>query len=605
MPQAGLHWLKGICAATLCAVFVAPACAGGSDADTKPGTKADSGTGAAGSGATGGGSGDGGGTGGTGGGAGDASSCVPEEEVCDGKDNDCDGLIDNDATDAKTWYEDKDADGYGVSTGETKVACNKPDGFAEQVGDCNDNDPKFHPGALENNCDDPNDYNCDGSVGYVDADGDGHPACQDCNDSDNTVYPGAPELCDGKDNNCNGSASHPGGEVDNDGDGVLSCLDCDDNDKDNFPGNTEKCDGKDNNCDGLANFPGGEVDQDGDGVPVCLDCDDNDKNNYPGNTEKCDGKDNDCNGQADFPGGEQDADGDGSPACIDCADNDPARFPGNPEICDGKDNDCNPLTWASGGEIDNDGDGSLSCADCNDNDPTNFPGNPEKCDGKDNNCNNIVDQSEVPANILCPSPPNATSTQCNGALGCGIQNCAANYYDIDSTFANGCECQASPSPVATGATCATAINVGTLADVSAATTTRQGNAPFSGRSVWYTFQATDDTDTNGDEFHVDVRFLSNPGGNYRMDVHRGGCPGAGGTTIGSSQPDAVDWYVDQNWTNTGCTVSAPCGEGNCTATPVPNRNVCSNDTASYFVRIYNVGAPTCAPYNIELSNGKY
>jgi hypothetical protein len=26
----------------------------------------------------------------------------------------------------------------------------------------------------------------------------------DCNDNDNTVYPHAPELCDGKDNNCNG-----------------------------------------------------------------------------------------------------------------------------------------------------------------------------------------------------------------------------------------------------------------------------------------------------------------------------------------------------------------------------------------------------------------
>jgi hypothetical protein len=49
----------------------------------------------------------------------------------------------------------------------------------------------------------------------TDADGDGVPWCQDCNDNDRTVYPGAPEICDGKDNDCNGWVD------DND-----SCPDC-------------------------------------------------------------------------------------------------------------------------------------------------------------------------------------------------------------------------------------------------------------------------------------------------------------------------------------------------------------------------------------------
>ena len=40
----------------------------------------------------------------------------------------------------------------------------------------------------------------------ADLDGDGYTVCQgDLDDNDNTVYPGAPELCDGKDNDCDGT----------------------------------------------------------------------------------------------------------------------------------------------------------------------------------------------------------------------------------------------------------------------------------------------------------------------------------------------------------------------------------------------------------------
>ena len=71
-----------------------------------------------------------------------------------------------------------------------------------------------------------------------------------------------------------------------------------------FPGNPEICDGKDNDCEwiGEAGIDNGlDTDADGDGVsvgPGCLlpgnDCDDADPNNYPGNLEICDGQDNDC-----------------------------------------------------------------------------------------------------------------------------------------------------------------------------------------------------------------------------------------------------------------------------------------------------------------------
>lgn len=169
-------------------------------------------------------------SGGSGGSSGDA--CVPQLELCDNVDNDCNGLVDDTTTGLFTWYEDKDGDGFGNSA-VTQKACAEPAGFAPLPGDCNDDNPAFHPGASEANCDDPNDYDCDGTVGFVDADGDTFPACQECDDTNANVYPGAIEVCDGKDDDCDGSADFPGGELDGDGDGLIACADCDDSDPTN------------------------------------------------------------------------------------------------------------------------------------------------------------------------------------------------------------------------------------------------------------------------------------------------------------------------------------------------------------------------------------
>ncbi len=73
----------------------------------------------------------------------------------------------------------------------------------------------------------------------------------DCDDDDDTTYLGAAELCDGADNDCDGS---PGAdEIDGDGDGVAECEgDCDDGDDTTFEGAAEICgDGVDQDCDGV------------------------------------------------------------------------------------------------------------------------------------------------------------------------------------------------------------------------------------------------------------------------------------------------------------------------------------------------------------------
>ncbi len=144
-------------------------------------------------------------------------------------------------------------------------------------------------------------------------------------------------------------------------------------------------------------------------------------------------------------------------------------------------------------------------------------------------------------------------------------------------------------------------------DASAQVVLQSGNVPYVGREVWYRFQALDDTDTNGDEFHASMRFLLNAGNGYRMDVYRGGCPGSGGVQLSNGETSVTDWKTDFNRTTSGCSGSSPCGEGNCRpwTTKSTSWNYCNNNTAWFYVRITRAGALTCASYLFEFSNGKY
>ncbi len=158
-------------------------------------------------------------------------------ELCDGIDQDCDGAIDNDAIDAIGWYVDADEDGFGDrATG--VLACTDP-GIGPALntgGDCDDSRPGVSPAALEvcNGRDD----NCDGGIdqeafgapiAYRDADGDGFGTPDEFTPSCGPI--------DGY---------------------VLSQDDCDDTDDTINPNMVELCDRVDNDCDG-ARYLGGEA----------------------------------------------------------------------------------------------------------------------------------------------------------------------------------------------------------------------------------------------------------------------------------------------------------------------------------------------------------
>ena len=63
----------------------------------------------------------------------------------------------------------------------------------------------------------------DDSAGPVDADGDGFTDDVDCDDGDPDTHPGADELCDERDNDCNGLVDDDPGDAD--GDGYDDCVD--------------------------------------------------------------------------------------------------------------------------------------------------------------------------------------------------------------------------------------------------------------------------------------------------------------------------------------------------------------------------------------------
>ncbi len=173
--------------------------------------------------------------------AGDCDDSDPDAypgatEAADGIDNDCDGLVDEGTANA-----DDDGDGWSEADGDCddSAAATSPDaeedptngldddcdgevdeggpgsdddgdGFSEDGGDCDDEDAAVSPAATEdttNGIDDDCDGSTDETATADDADADGFTADDgDCDDSDGWTYPGATEMCDGVDNDCNGTA---------------------------------------------------------------------------------------------------------------------------------------------------------------------------------------------------------------------------------------------------------------------------------------------------------------------------------------------------------------------------------------------------------------
>ncbi|MBN2694846.1 hypothetical protein JXR93_09310 [bacterium] len=327
------------------------------------------------------------------------------DEICDGKDNDCDGEIDENVI--ITYYQDSDDDNYG-NLNVTTQACSKPDGYVLNSSDCDDND--------------------------------------------NSRFPENPEICDGKDNNCDNQIDNGlVGELTTEQRGVClnarkTCqgssgwVDVYDGVVSHYEDVTERsCDGRDNNCDGeIDNGLVGELTTEQRGVclnarKTCqgnlgwVDVYEGVVSNYENSSEtSCDGLDNDCDGEIDENLKTvyyQDSDSDNygktdvtTLACSkpdgyavvgnDCDDYDNKRFPENPEICDGKDNNCdNQIDNGLVGELTTNQkgvclnarktcQGSSGWVDLYVGVVANYEdGSETSCDNLDNDCDNFIDEN--------------------------------------------------------------------------------------------------------------------------------------------------------------------------------------------------------------------
>jgi hypothetical protein len=221
----------------------------------------------------------------------------------------------------RTWYGDVDGDGHGLPQPRTQT--------------CDDAAPQGFAGSYD-----------------------------DCDDVHAAVHPGAPEVCDGRRNDCDaaGWPSVGGLETDNDGDGFAECAgDCNDANAALNPGVTETCNGVDDDCDGVVDNDALGQDTDGDGLRnLCDNC------VLAVNPSQLDG-DGDgvgdacdvCGAVADGPQLDADHDGIGD-ACDNCpttsnVHQDDADLDGIGDACD----NCRFDFSLSQADVDQDGEGDL------------------------------------------------------------------------------------------------------------------------------------------------------------------------------------------------------------------------------------------------------
>ncbi|MFT3706932.1 MAG: MopE-related protein [Archangium sp.] len=173
-----------------------------------------------------------------------------------------------------TYYRDIDGDGVGSAASGTTRNCMPPLGYSATDGDCDDFDNRKTPGKMEacngldDNCNTQVDEGLMSITTWPDADGDGYgwalgspmsgcgggmraPNDGDCDDTNRNINPAAMEICNLKDDDCDGQQDE-GAKV-RCGEGWCARLGPTCNPVDCMPGPPllERCNLLDDDCDGI------------------------------------------------------------------------------------------------------------------------------------------------------------------------------------------------------------------------------------------------------------------------------------------------------------------------------------------------------------------
>jgi hypothetical protein len=330
----------------------------------------------------------------------------------------------------------------------------------------------------------------------IDEDDDGYPIENDCDDSDPAIHPNAVEICNNKDDNCDGAIDNNaadvgkacGSSVGECMPGTLACVSGDFVCQGSKGPQNELCNGKDDDCDGLADedYPDlgkacdeelGECKRSGhyicNGSATKLACDAKPvapKLEGPAGDANCfDGLDNDCDGLVDIA----------DPDCVscrndsECNDNNVCTFDKcvggvcqNKPLSNGT--SCSDGVYCNGLETCTDGkclsgprvlcdDGKVCTTDtCDETQKTcvynsvavsgkeGLPGSAACLDGQDNDCDSLVDLQDSDCqgcknDTDCDDNNSCTSDVCNAQKICENNRKSDNALCDDGLYCNGTE----------------------------------------------------------------------------------------------------------------------------------------------------------------------